>query len=474
MAAEGAGQVRYRHLCEQIKAAVQAGVLLPGARLPSVRTLASQYGVSATTALKALRTLENEHYAVARPKSGFFVAAVRCSAPQPTQAKAIDPLDEQTELHLAMVGTDCRVRLDLANGDASLYPLGKLALLLRKAGQAKPAWLGSTVKGSGYPPLKTEIVRRAVSYGCQLEPQHLLVTNGCIEALSLALRATLAPGDAVAVESPCYFVLLRMLHSLGLQVIEVAAEAAGHVDVDALATLFERKAVKAFVTLANINNPLGKSIPNDAKRRIAGLADEHDIVLIEDDIFADTAFGEQRPFPLLAFSANALLCSGFSKTLAPGLRIGWVYSRRYSRQLMALKYTSSMGTSVPPQVAVAEMLRTGGYDAHLRKLRATLASQMRLMREAIVAQFPLGTRVSEPEGGYVLWVQMPPGALNVRELFIKAREAGIGIAPGHIFATDDRYDQCLRLNAGFGWHDEVREAIQQLALWCHASMAGQP
>lgn len=431
VAGQGLNDARYRLIADKIKAAIDAGGLRPGARLPSVRKLAAQFSVSLTTALKALRTLENEHYAEARPKSGFFVASVLSKFSE--HAKIIAPLDEQTELHLSLVGADCRVRLDLANGASSLYPLDKLALLLRKAGQSKPSALGSAVKGSGYEPLKTEIVRRAVSYGCHLEPAHLLITNGCIEALSLALRATLLPGDAVAVESPCYFVLLQMLRSLGLRVIEVPTGASGHVDVDKLVLLFSRKAVKAYVTLANVNNPLGKSIPSAAKATIAQRADEQGIVIIEDDIFGDTAFGGQRPFPMLAFSPNTILCGGFSKTLAPGLRIGWVYSRQYSRQLMMLKYTSSMGTSVPPQMAIAEMLSNGGYDAHLRRLRATLASQIRLMRETVLRCFPSGTRVSDPEGGYVLWVEMPKEALNVRALFIKAREWGL-VSPPAIFS----------------------------------------
>ncbi|QKZ04269.1 PLP-dependent aminotransferase family protein [Pseudomonas eucalypticola] len=460
---------RYRQLAERIKVSIDSGALQPGTRLPSVRTLAAQYGVSQTTALNALRTLENQRYAEARPKSGFFVA--QASAARHDQAKVIAPLDEQTELHLALVGSECRVRLDLANGSSDLYPLEKMAVLLRKASQAKPAVLGTAVKGTGYPPLKAEIVRRALHHGCNLDPDALLITNGCIEALSLALRATLSAGDAVAVESPCYFVLLHMLQSLGLRVVEVPAGAAGYVDVDRLLALFENRAVNAFVTLANINNPLGKSIPSPAKAVIAASADAHGIVIIEDDIFGDTAFGEQRPFPFLAFSPNALLCSGFSKTLAPGLRIGWVYSRQHSRRLMMLKYTSSMGTSIPPQRAIAEMLCNGGYDAHLRRLRSTLATQIRQLREAVVYSFPVGTQVSEPEGGYVLWVQMPPGALNVRELFIKARTRGIGIAPGHIFATDGRYDHCFRLNAGFGWDQDVAAAIEQLATWCGESLA---
>ena len=475
---EQQGQIsRYRHIAEQIKQAIRGGSLPPDSRLPSVRTLATQYRVSQTTALKTLRTLEDEHYAVARPKSGFFVAArhdaKRLSAAIGEQAREIAPLDEQTELHLAMLGSDCRVRLDLANGDISLYPLKKIGLLMRQMAYSKPDLLGNTVKGSGYAPLKAEIARRAVDYGCNISADDILITNGCIEAISLTLRATTQSGDIVAVESPCYFVLLQMLHNLNLRVIEVEAGPEGYVHVEKLTALFQRKAVQVYLTLNNINNPLGKSIPNQQKALIARQADENEVVIIEDDIFGDTAFGEQRPFPMCAFSPNAILCSGFSKTVAPGMRIGWVHSRNFMRKIASLKYTTSMGTSMLEQAAIAELLRSGGYDAHLRKLRRELKNQIHLMRDALLHHFPRGTRVSEPEGGYVLWVEMPVRALNVRELFIKARDAGIGLAPGHIFATDHRYDRCFRLNAGFGWNEEVEQAIKLMAQWCGESLTKQ-
>ncbi|WP_188473075.1 aminotransferase-like domain-containing protein [Hafnia psychrotolerans] len=471
----GISASRYRQITEQIKHAIHAGLLPPNARLPSVRTLATQYNISLTTALKTLRTLEDEHYAVAKPKSGFFVVPrlnpLQNNAILAEQPREIAPLDEQTELHMAMVGEDCRVRLDLANGDSSLYPIKKLSLIMRQLGYSKPFLLGDTVKGTGYIPLKTEIARRAIDYGCNINPDNILITNGCIEALSLSLRATVEPGDAIAVESPCYFVLLQMLRNLNLRVIEVDACNDGYVDSEKLVALFQRKAVKVFVTLSNINNPLGKNIPNEQKAYIARQADENDVIIIEDDIFGDTAFSEQRPFPMRAFSPHVILCSGFSKTVAPGVRIGWVHSNNYMRKITSLKYTSTMGSPILPQATIAELLKNGGYDAHLRKLRRELASQMSKIRQTVIREFPLGTKITKPEGGYVLWVEMPEQALNVRTLFIKARNAGIGIAPGHIFATDDRYDHCFRLNAGFGYNDEVEKAIVQLGQWCLQSLS---
>jgi len=267
---------------------------------------------------------------------------------------------------------------------------------------------------------------------------------------------------------------LQMLRNLGLRVVEVGQDASGHVDAEQLESLFSRRQVSAFISLTNINNPLGTSLPDTYKRRIAEAADRYGIALIEDDTFADTAFGEQRPFPLRAFSPNVLLCNGFSKTVGPGIRIGWVSGAHWQRKLAALKFTSTMGTSLTPQVALAELLRNGGYDAHLRKLRRELARQVARLRQAVLHYFPADTQVSQPEGGYAIWVTLPPGCCSSRELFSRARQEGIGIAPGHIFATDGRYDHCLRLNAGFGWNEEVHDAIRLLARWVLENRTERP
>ncbi|WP_192458568.1 PLP-dependent aminotransferase family protein [Musicola keenii] len=458
---------RYRQIADHFIQAIRSGTLPANHRLPSVRALAQQHGTSATTAMKVLRTLEDEHFAVARPKSGFFVAATTSALciTTPPQPVALPALDEQMALHLSLVGTECRVRLDLANGDNALYPLKRMGRLIRQISYADPMLLGNDVKGSGYLPLKIEIARRALDYGCHLAPEDMLITNGCIEALSLSLRAVTQAGDAVAVQSPCYFVLLQMLRNLALRVVEVGPDVDGHVDVEQLESLFATRQVSAFISLTNINNPLGTSLPEEKKRRIAAAADRHDIALIEDDTFADTAFGDRRPFPLRAYSQNVLLCNGFSKTVGPGIRIGWVSSARWQRNIAALKFTSTMGTSLTPQVALAELLRNGGYDAHLRRLRRELERQIAHLRHAVLRYFPAGTVVSQPEGGYVIWVTLPPGSASSRELFSRARQAGIGIAPGHIFASDNRYARCLRLNAGFGWNEEVHQAIRLLAQW---------
>lgn len=194
-----------------------------------------------------------------------------------------------------------------------------------------------------------------------------------------------------------------------------------------------------------------------------GLAEQYSAVIIEDDIYGDTHFSSTRPKPLRALSEKVILCSSFSKTLAPGIRVGWIAGGRWSSVITSMKYTSSMATPIYPQAAIAEFLRTGGYDVHLRKVRRTLADQTSKMRASILKYFPSGTQVSEPSGGYVLWVKLTTGNTSTRQLFELARRDGIGIAPGHLFATDNRFDDCFRLNAGFGWNKDVEQAIKTLA-----------
>ena len=453
----------YRKIADTLRISIENGTLSAGSKLPSVRTLGAEHGVSVLTALQALHKLEQDRLVEARPRSGFYVARLLKDQLVEPQAIEVMELDEQAATHLSIVGTPCRVRLDLANGESSLYPIEKLGVLMRQQTYRDPELLGSHIRGTGYPALKQQVVRRAFEYGCTIQPSELIITHGCVEAISLALRATTKPGDGVAVESPTYFVILQMLRSLGLRAVEIPTTAQG-MDLDVLETTLMKRQASVVISIANMGNPTGVTMTQECKERLIRIAHEHDAVVIEDDIYGDTAFEGPRPKPLRAFSDRVILCSSFSKTLAPGIRVGWVAGARWSTTIASVKYTSTMGTPNYSQAAIAEFIRIGGYDAHLRRLKRSLQFQMRNMRKAVMHHFPLGTCVSDPTGGYVLWVKLPKECISTRQLFELARKEGIGIAPGHLFATDDRFDHCFRLNAGFGWSDEIEKAIVRLAM----------
>lgn len=470
---------RYKQLAQKLwEGIVQAG-LGEGSRIPSVRTLTVQHGVSLTTAVQALRWLEAQGQIEARPRSGYFVAR-REERPGPARARPWPnpppELDPQARDHLAMVGEPCAIRLDLAVGELSLYPVDKLSVLLRRHAYREPDLVGAHARGSGHPDLRREIARQAMQYCCELDPDELIVTNGCIEALNLALRAVTRPGDIVAVESPTYFVLLQMLGALELRVLPIPCRTGTGMDLDALRSALDTTRVKAVVTIANANNPVG-SVASDAdKTALVHLLQERDIPLIEDDIFGDMCYDEPRPRPARAFdsSGNVLLCGGFSKSLSPGLRLGWIAAGKFSEKVRALKYTTSMATAELQQTAVAEMLSSGGFALHLRRLKGALQSQQNALRDAVLRHFPEGTEISHPRGGFVLWVKLPAtGELRVstRPMFERARAEGIGFAPGHLFGQGGAYDDCLRLNAGYRWTNDLERAVERLGALARTSSA---
>lgn len=467
----------YRQLAQRLWAGIERAGLEEGSRLPSVRILATQHGVSLTTALQALRWLETQGHIEARPRSGYYISARPGCRPKASPTRWPEPLpelDTQARDQLLMVGEPCPVRLDLAVGEPTLYPVERFSVLMRRLAYRNQDLIGAHVRGSGQPGLRREIVRQAIQYRCDLDVDELVVTNGCIEALNLALRAVTGPGDIVAVESPTYFVLLQMLRTLKLTALPIPCRPGTGMDLVVLENALNHVSVKAVVTIANANNPVGSVAPDEAKETLVRLLQSRDIPLIEDDIFGDVCFDDARPRPARGFDTrgNVLLCGGYSKSLCPGLRLGWIAAGRFAERVKALKYTTSMATSELQQAAAAEMLSSGGYASHLRRLRKEVERQQGKLRDAVVRYFPDGTEVGDPEGGFVLWVRLRDinGVIpSTRELFGRARAEGIGFAPGHLFGTHGEYDDCLRLNAGCRWTGELDAAIERLGMLAKAA-----
>jgi DNA-binding transcriptional MocR family regulator len=324
-----------------------------------------------------------------------------------------------------------------------------------------------SLQSISYPPpqghkrLRTQIARRSLNAGCSLAPDDIIVTSGCVEAMNLALQAVCRPGDTVAIGSPVYPTFLKSIQWMGLKVLEIPSTVEG-MNLEVLDYAIRHNPVSACITIANFNNPLGSLMPDDRKRELVGLLAKRDIPLIEDDVYGDLAYSPERPPSTKAFDEKGLVlyCSSFSKTLAPGYRVGWIAPGRFREKVSQLKSLLNIATAAPTQLAVAEFLTNGGYDHHLRKIRRVYARQTALVREAVGRHFPAGTRVSRPEGGYILWVEMPEG-FDAFRLYEGALREGIGIAPGTIFTLGDRYGNCFRLNAAF-WSERVEQALETL------------
>lgn len=460
----------YHLIADDLARQITTGVHRPGDRLPGVRGYAGQRGVSVSTIVAAYRRLEDEGYIEARSRSGFYVRArqaiqtiegtsSRVTTPRPVTGQAM-------AMALIKAANDPGiVQLGAAVPDPAFLPTSAVARALSRIARTGRSRAAAYMMPPGAPELRRQIARRMSRTGSSIPADDIVITTGCQEALTLALRAVTRPGDVVAVESPAFYGLLHALESLELKALEIPADPGTGVALEALASAIERWPVKACVAVPNFSNPLGYLMPDDRKRALVELLARHGIPLIEDDVYGDLGFEQRRPSTCkgLAPHADILYCSSFSKTLSPGLRIGWVAAgERHRERIEYLKYVTSIASPTVPQLAAAELLDSGRYDRYLREVRGRYASAVARMSDAIMNYFPEGTRISQPAGGFVLWVELPKD-VDGFELAQRALSEGVSVAPGTLFSASGKYRNFVRLSCARVWDGRLERALVTLA-----------
>lgn len=467
--APGATRPLYAELADSLQNLIEQGTLRPGHRVPSVRTMSRQRDVSIATVLQAYTVLENRGYLEARPQSGYYVRPRPPSfAPEPRMAKAMAKpsyvgVNDLTTEVMEYALNQNYVPFGSACPHHSLFPNKKLARILGSVVRRDPSLIGRSGMNWGYEPLTREIARRYLQAGVPIPHDELVVTDGCTEALNLCLRAVTKPGDTVAIETPAYFGFLEIIQSLNLRALEIPTSSREGICLDDLRDAIEQNDVKAVMIMPSFHNPLGSLMPDEKKQHLYNLLCAYDLPVIEDDIYADTHFGDVRPKPLKAWDRDGrvMLCSSFGKTLAPGLHVGWTAPGRYLERVRRLKFTNTMGTPILLQKALAEFLRDGGYDHHLRSLRRAYHQHLHLFLQGMQKHFPDGTRYSRPQGGNFIWVELPARVDTLR-LRRDALKHNINTAPGVLFSVKDRYRHCLRMSCSLPWSDEIDAALRTL------------
>ncbi len=459
----------YESLASEIAAMIASGAIKSGDKLPSIRKLSNQRDVSLSTVIQAFRVLEDRGLIEARPQAGFFVRRASIGRSEPAlSAPSCAPCEVEIDelrwqiLHMSQRGEGAT--LGCAAIDPDLFPTQQLQRLLSSVARRYPRMIGTYTFPPGNIQLRRQIARRSLEWGGQLRPDDLIITNGCIEALNLCLRAVTKPGDVVAIESPAYFGLLQQLESYKLKALEIPTHPKTGISLEALELAMRTSDIKAVVLVPNFSNPLGSLMPDENKKRLVDMLATRRIPLIEDDIYGDFHFGEQRPRPAKAFdtTGNVLYCSSFNKVLAPGFRVGWVAPGRFHGSIQNLKMISSMATPELLQLTLAQFVESGGYDHHLRKLRRAVSGQVQKYADAVCRYFPPDTRLAIPQGGYVLWLELARGFDSIA-LLRKSIAENIPFAPGALFsANQNEYRHCLRLNCGVHWSPAVEAAIRRL------------
>ncbi|MDQ7989834.1 MAG: PLP-dependent aminotransferase family protein [Candidatus Dactylopiibacterium sp.] len=472
----------YLQLAEHYLGAIGSGALKPGDRMPSVRALTRLHQVSLSTALQACRHLEEKGWLEARPRSGYFVCRPRRLALEPSSEPVLPArIDAAQFLGIHERVSDflsrCEqhaLRLNLAQafGSSDAYPAEALRTTATRALRLQPDVLVSPTPWHGEPGFRAVLARRALEAGMRLTADDVVVTHGCTEAMNLALRAVTQSGDTVAVESPCYFGLLQIVQSLGLRSIEIPTSPQTGISVEALELALQTQPIKAVVVIPNFQNPLGSVMPDANKQALVALCAQYDVALIEDDTYAALGDDDQ---PLRALKSwdeegGVIHCASLHKTLAPGMRLGWISGGRWHARIKMFKYAQSRQNDALLQLTAREFMASPAYDRHLARLRRLLRERRTAVAEAIATHFPPGTRLALPHGGMLIWVQLPP-LRDARAMFETALREGVRVAPGWIFSNSDRYDNYVRLNCGIPFTPEFEAGIRRLAEIVRAELA---
>ena len=459
----------YRQIADQLAELIRNGTLARDEKLPSVRQLARQHGVAQTTVVQAFHWLEDARLVVARPRSGFFVAPRPAALPEPTASRPRQrPREVAADwLRQRILGRHHQpsdlVSFSIGTPGPDLLNPERVRRAVARAVQRHRHLLCTYPGFTGQEETRRALARYAVGLGCTLDPERIIVTGGCMDSVALCLRAATQPGDVVALESPTHFSFLDVLQSLHLRALEIPTHPRHGLSLHALQLALDTQPVKALMVVPTLSNPLGACMPLPERRRLAQMAARHGLAVIEDAIYNDLAESDEmrRTIKSCDTTGHVMLCDSFSKTLAPGLRLGWVEAGRWTQAVQAIKDSQSGGQPAVLELALADLITQTGHAAAMRQLRAQMAARLEEARHAIATHFPPGTRVSNPPGGLLLWLELPRGldAVRLHEACLSER---ILVAPGTGFSTSGRFRNCLRIGLGGDWTPQHLPALRRV------------
>jgi DNA-binding transcriptional MocR family regulator len=460
----------YEKIVRQISEALDEGVIVREEKLPSLRLMSRRYHCSLSVVMQAYEVLEAQGRIYSVEKSGFF-AADCLSAPLPTPEKEPFSLKSREAKPVSILGRIVEASNDhstipLGAGlpDSSYLPLPALKREFHTLLKEQPECLIEYTDELGDPGLRKEIAKIMKLRGVIVNPEEILLTNGCTEALSLAIQSCSSPGDVIVLECPIFMGTIGMLKELKRRIITVPTSPETGMDLGRLEEVLRNEDVKAVVMTALYQNPLGFVMPEEARKQVVELVEHFETVLIEDDVYHDCSFHHAQDRCLKSFdsSGGVIYCASFSKTLSPAMRSGWLIGGTYLHRCRNLKMSLTLGNSGLSQKVLARYLATPGYERHLVRLQKTMSRQAREMSVLLHRYLPEGTAISQPKGGYYLWVELPQGN-DTLALFEKALDLGISIVPGKAFSPEERYGNCMRITFASPMTPEIEEGVRNLA-----------
>lgn len=445
---------------------IREGIFRPGHKLPSVREIREQYQLSISTVQNGYDHLVISGLVESVPKSGYYVSNRQTTAHEPVKTRHRPiPRDATFKNHLALT-TSLRMGRKIsefnvaAPGDL-LIPQKLLLRTMQQVIREQGAGLLRYYPSNGLPELKENIIKRAATYQTIINPDELMITDGALQALYIALAAVCNTGDVIAIESPCVFSVLEVIKVLQLKVIEIPTDPVNGFDVDFFKKACQQNTVKAVIITPNFHNPTGNILTDEQKKILAGIAHQNNVAIIENDIYGDLHFQGHRPATIKSFDDSGLVLtySSYAKTLAPGIRLGWLSAGKFMERAEQIRF--ALGSTVSPlyQETVNRLLGSSTYDRHVRAFRMQLAKNAYLAINLIALHFPENTFITTPSGGYNIWVKLPDET-DMVNFYNQCEKTGVRFTPGYTFSYSDTYDKYFRVVIADTFSPKRMEAIK--------------
>uniref|UniRef100_F4CBU2 Transcriptional regulator, GntR family with aminotransferase domain n=1 Tax=Sphingobacterium sp. (strain 21) TaxID=743722 RepID=F4CBU2_SPHS2 len=448
---------------------IRKGIYQPGQRLPSVRDLKKMHHLSTTTVQHGYERLVSQGLVTSVPKKGYYVSEPITDLENTVYPIVRDPIFVNNRFHTTSANLKRSVsEFNVAAPGDLLIPQKLLLRTMQQVIRDKSAGLLRYYDSNGLQDLKHKIINHAAIYRTIISPDELLITDGALQALYIALSSVCETNDVIAIESPCVFSVLEVARVLKLKVIEIPFTTKIGFDFDFLRKACLKNNVKALVITPNFHNPTGAMMTDEEKQSLLSIAQKHGLIVIENDIYGDLPFNGERPSTIRSFdeSGSVMTYSSYAKTLAPGVRLGWLSTAHFMHRAEQIKF--ALGSTVSPiyQETVHRLLSNASYQRHIRSFRAQLAKNAQFTIDLLNECFPRGTQISDPKGGYNLWVKLPKH-IDVDLFYRKCEETGIRFTPGDTFSFSIAFENHFRIVFSDKYSSKKIEAIKSIGKYIH-------
>lgn len=458
---------KFEKLANTLRLLIEQGTWKAHARLPSLREQAQQSGYSLMTVLNAYQELEAQGLIYSSEKSGYFIEEhIHTQRLDSNRNLSLNPNIQINSLvfnYLKSTQVEGIVPFGSAFPNEDLLYQPKLVQILAQHARRKQSYLSLDSMPPGNLALQQIIARRYSLQGIPTEPQDIVITSGCLDALNLSLQAVAKAGDYILLQQTIFYGAWQAAERLGLKVITLPEHPEHGFDIDLFEQCLQKFPIKVCWFMFNGHNPIGFTVSDDIKEKVAALLEKYKVYLIEDDVYQELFYGTYKPLPVKYFDQHnwVLHCSSFSKTLGNGFRVGWVHAPLFSSQIQHLQLMSTLLVSPLLQHALVEFLSSHHYEKHLKQLRQALERHKKQFYSYLKQNLPAQCEVYYFNSSYFLWIKLPQH-MDSMQLYKDALALGISISPSALFNVNESQNNFIRLNCSFEWNDTIQRALDCL------------